>query len=230
MKKIPMLLLLACLLTVCLGIPAACGTDDGCEMLIYAPSDGIQIQYPRFTGEGTEALNALVFEHVQRMSDLEANPEDVTLDYQAAVTLYNSRIVSIVFWGYGDIFGSAHPFTALYPLNIDLATLQQVTIGDLYTIDTGLEAVFFEKAYFPTDPVTSYSADVFADMLELQTPAYQPFSLFSEPGYISCFFKPDGLVFILPAVHATGSDHFEAEVPYADIQPFYLPAQNYWEE
>jgi hypothetical protein len=230
MKRISLILFLVCMLTVCLGMSSASGTDDAYEMLVYSPSDGIQIQYPRFTGPGTEALNELVFNHVLRMTDLEVDPTDVTLDYQAAVTLYNSKIVSIVFWGYSNVFGSAHPFTELYPFNIDLATLQQVTIGDLYTINPELGTVFFEKAYFPTDPVTSYSAEDFAEMLMLQTPEYQTFDLFSEPGYISCFFKPDGLVFTMSAVHATGSDHFEAEVPYADLQPFYLPAQNYWEE
>lgn len=34
----------------------------------------------------------------------------------------------------------------------------------------------------------------------------------------------------MPAVHASGSDHFESEVFYEDLQDLYLPEQIYYNE
>ena len=48
------------------------------------------------------------------------------------------------------------------------------------------------------------------------------------PGNVSCFLKPDGLVLSMPAIHATGSDHFEAQLRYEEIQSFYRLKRNYW--
>ncbi len=60
----------------------------------------------------------------------------------------------------------------------------------------------------------------------LNTQTVDPFSIV---GNVSYFLKPDGIVLSMPAVHATGSDHFEAQLKYNDIQQFYLLEQNYWE-
>ena len=43
------------------------------------------------------------------------------------------------------------------------------------------------------------------------------------------FLKPEGVVISLPAVHATGSDHMEALLPYSLVKDLYLPDRNYWE-
>jgi len=107
--------------------------------------------------------------------------------------------------------------------------LKEITLKDLYTTDADFEKVFFDKAFFPTDPVTSYDEASFPEMLKLQSPEYQTADPFSIPDNVSCFLKPDGLVLSMPAVHATGSDHFEAQLQSSDIQQFYLPTQNYWE-
>lgn len=41
--------------------------------------------------------------------------------------------------------------------------------------------------------------------------------------------KPEGIVLSMPALHATGSDHFEAQLNYIDIEKFYRPEQKYME-
>ncbi len=83
--------------------------------------------------------------------------------------------------------------------------------------------------YFPTSPITSYDEAGFAEMLKLQSPEYQSISPFSIPGNVRCFLKQDALVLSMPAVHATGSDHFEAQINYDDLKDFYLPEQKYWD-
>lgn len=196
-------------------------------------NSSIKIQYPSFTGDDFEALNKLIYDKVQSFAKIDTSlfPDDtgLTIDYQSVVTLQNNKIVSIVFWGYSNVEGSAHPVNNLIPLNVDLQTMKEITLKDLYTTNADFAKVFFRKAFFPTDPITSYDKTTFKDMLKLQSPEFQTVDPFSIPDNVTFFLKPDGIVLSLPAIHATGSDHLEAQLKYSDIQQFYLPSQNYWE-
>ncbi len=196
-------------------------------------NSSIKIQYPVFTGEGFDALNKLIYDKVQSFAQVDTSlfPDNtgLTIDYESAVTLQNNKIVSMIFWGYSNVEGSAYPVNNLIPLNVDLQTMKEVTLKDLYTTNTDFEKVFFDKAFFPTDPITSYDKATFKDMLKLQSPEYQTVDPFSIPDNVTFFLKPDGIVLSLPAIHATGSDHLEAQLKYSDIQQFYIPSQNYWE-
>jgi hypothetical protein len=208
------------------------------EMELYTEvpnqDSSVQIQYPVFSGNKAEEINTLILTNVQDLTRLDTSyfPADtkLTIDYQSAVTLQNSKMISIVIWGIYNIEGSAYPTTNLYSLNIDLQSLEFITFKDLYAIKEGFEQTFFEKAFYPTDPATSYTKEDFSEMLKLQSPEYTSISPFDIPESIVCFLKPDGIVFSMPAIHATGSDHFEAEIRYSDIQDYYLPDQIYWED
>jgi hypothetical protein len=212
-------------------------SSEGYKMSVYteAPNknSSIKIEYPIFSGNGFDALNTLVYVKVQGLAKIDTAlfPSDtgLTIDYQSAVTLQNSKIISIVFWGSSYIEGSAYPVNNLIPLNVDLQSMEEITLKDLYTTSADFEKVFFDKAFFPTNPITSYDKASFPEMLKLQSPEYQTVDPFSIPDNVSCFLKPDGIVLSMPAVHATGCDHLEAQLKYSDIQQFYLPKQNYWE-
>lgn len=117
----------------------------------------------------------------------------------------------------------------IIPFNIDLRTMEEISFGDLYATKEDFQKIFFEKAYFPTDPITSGDEVSFAEMLKLQSPEYQSVSPFSISGNVRCFLKPNALVLSMPSVHASGSDHFEAQINYEDIEDFYLPEQEYWD-
>ena len=200
-----------------------------------APNENssVKIQYPVFSGGISEKLNILVSDKVHSLGEIDTElfSEDsaLTIDYQSAVTLQNNKIVSMIFWGNRNIAGSAYETNGLCTLNIDLQTMKEVSFDELYKADTDFSEAFFDKAFFPTDPITSYDAASFPEMLKLQTPEYQTVSPFSITGNVSCFLKRDGIVLSMPAVHATGSDHFEAQINYSDIQQFYRLQQNYWE-
>lgn len=231
-KRFAMLLAGVLLITGACGAPArasspAAGAEaSGYEMRVYAATPEIQIAYPVFSDQ--DGLNALVEAQVKAMV-----PEDtagVTIEYACAVTLLNRRMVSMVFWGYSNVEGSIHPYNDLFTLNVDRETLRPVTLTDLYEVNADFEKVFFNHAAFPGDPVTSYAADTFADALALQVSGLQSYDPFGMAGQIACFLKPDGLVLSLPAVHASGSDHFEAQLRYADIQAYYRLSDNLWKD
>lgn len=181
----------------------------------------LDIEYPIFAGKGSDGLNTLIYDKVQNVvTSTESSDKPVEMHYQCAVTLNDREMVSMVFWGNSSVEGGAYPKTDLIPLNIDLSNLKEVKLNGLYDINSDFEAIFFSKAFFPTNPVTSYDEASFPQMLELQTPEYQTVDPFSTPGNVTCFLKPEGIVFSMPAVHATGSDHFEAELKYSDISQF----------
>lgn len=210
---------------------------DSYSMLLYteAPNQNssIKIEYPSFAGSKADRLNALINDKIQKLAQIDTSffPSDtgLTIDYQSAVTLLNEKIASIIFWGSVSMEGGAYPMDNLITLNIDLESMEEITFEDLYTVNTDFLNTFFDKAFFPTDPVTSYDEAGFGEMLKLQSPEYQSVDPFSIPGNVSCFLKADGIVLSMPAVHATGNDHFEAQLKYDDIQQFYLPQDKYWE-
>lgn len=207
------------------------------SMLLYteAPNQNssIKIEYPSFAGSKADRLNALINDKIQKLAQIDTSffPSDtgLTIDYQSAVTLLNEKIASIIFWGPVSMEGGAYPMDNLITLNIDLESMEEITFEDLYTVNTDFINTFFDKAFFPTNPVTSYDEAGFGEMLKLQSPEYQSVDPFSIPGNVSCFLKADGIVLSMPAVHATGNDHFEAQLKYDDIQQFYLPQDKYWE-
>lgn len=206
------------------------------QVYTQAPNEksSIRIEYPSFSGEGSEALNTLVLKKIQKFAirdtSLFGTDAGLSVDYKSEITLLSSKMVSIVFWGSSYIEGAIHPLTDLISLNIDLRSMQELSFTDLYTVDSEFEKVFFSEAYFPTAPLTSYDAESFPEMLRLQSPENGGLSPFDYPEYISCFLKPEGIVLSMSAVHATGSDHFEAQLDYGKIQKFYKPDVNYWED
>lgn len=210
--------------------------DGDFKMDVYteAPNknSSIKIQYPQFSNN--DALNALVYDKVQSLAQIDtslfSSDARLNIDYQSEVTLKNNKVVSIIFWGPGSIDDDSNTSNDLIALNIDLNSMKILTLKDLYTTNADFEAVFFKNAFFPEDPITSYDKDSFSEMLKLQSPEYQTVDPFSIEGNVSFFLKPDGIVLSMPAVHATGNDHFEAQLKYSDIQQFYLLNQNLWED
>jgi hypothetical protein len=210
--------------------------DQSFTMSIYteAPNknSSIKIEYPKFNDN--DALNMLINDKVKGLAQIDTSlfsgDASLNVDYKSEVTLKNNKVVSIIFWGSSYIDDAAYPSNDLITLNIDLRSMKELTLKDLYTTNADFADVFFKKAFFPENPITSYDKKSFPEMLKLQSPEYQTIDPFSNPDNIPFFLKPEGIVISLPAVHATGSDHFEAQLNYSDIQSFYLLKQNYWED
>lgn len=53
-------------------------------------------------------------------------------------------------------------------------------------------------------------------------------SPFSVPDNVSFSLKPDGVVFSMPAVPTTGSDHFEAPMGYREVRSRCRLNNVYW--
>lgn len=198
----------------------------GYTLQSYAPTPAIRVQYPVFHGHQVEALNSRVYAKAQAIG--EYGQSGLTASCQCAVTFYNTKIVSMVFWGDVTRADAAYPTGVLTACNVDLAGLEELRLSDLFILEGSFEPIFFSRAFFPTDPITSYDAHVFPQMLKMQSKEYMTVSPFSIPNNVSFFLKPNGVVFSMPAVHATGSDHFEAQMSYQDVRNYYRLNNVYW--
>lgn len=204
-------------------------SQKGYEMKLYTeapnPKSTVSIQYPHFYNN--DSLNSLVQKKIQAILEYPSSyyPQfGFTADYKATVTLDNKKMVSILFVGNVAI-EKGKPGTVIATLNVDLSSMRDMKLADLYNINEDFEKVYFEKSFYPTTLVSSYTESEFKELLSLQSRennAMGPFA-FIDDG--SCFLKSDGIVISVPA---SGVDHFEAQLNYNDIQQFYRPSQNYW--
>lgn len=205
-------------------------TDNRYTMLFYTTppnkDSSIKIQYPYFNGSGFDAVNTLIYEKVQKLvtfgSILEPD-EKLDIDYKAAVTLQNSKIISFVIWGDYNNSKTPHPSAVFYTFNIDLSTIKELKITDLYNINADFKKVFYEKKQAPQDNFAHHEQFMIDAFLSGEFTIGE----FSYPDNIQFLFNPEGIVISFSIPHAVG-DHVEFQLNYSDIQQFYKLNQNYW--
>lgn len=211
------------------------GVDPPYEMRTYKQAQNeissVHIEYPVFFNtDKNDELNTLILKTVQDHATLDPRyfPHDSKYDfyYHGKVTLQTSDIISMVFWGISDIECSAFPTYNLFTLNIDLKSLDIISLTDLYKLDDNFKNIFFEKSIYPSVPVTFFEYDDFLYYLNSMTDKYQMMNVFDFPNTISFFLVPEGIVLSLLSGHSMG-DHFEAELLYRDAQSSYIGKYNF---
>ena len=86
-------------------------SESNYKMELYTEAQNedssIKIQYPVFSGNKAEEINLIITKKVQDLARLDSSlfPENtkMMIDYQSAVTLHNSKMISIVIWGTSSI-------------------------------------------------------------------------------------------------------------------------------
>jgi len=203
--------------------PETTSPAPGYSTLTYVleptPGSSVKIEYPQFTGTGLDTVNRIIYDNVRSYAT-EYVPlrsgDTLRLDYQFTVTLQNSKIISLYIGGTSYLSSAPHPNRNFHTINIDLASMSEVTLTDMYTVDADFEQVFFSKAQQVSG----------VDGALTRATTYDPFA---DPERLRCYLTPDGVVISVDVVHAYG-DHYEALLRYGDIQQFYKLDQNYWEE
>ena len=90
-------------------------------MLVFAQahsaSSSVSITYPVFLDSKAEELNSIIYRKVQEVGQIDTalfSPDAaLTAEYKSAVTLKNSKIVSIIFWGESSVDNSPDKTTNL---------------------------------------------------------------------------------------------------------------------
>ncbi len=209
---------------------------EGYTIKIYtkAPNvnSSVYVEYPYFYGKDLSMLNTIIYDKVITLGTDDSITENsvtgLISNYQVAVTLQNSKVVSMVFWGSSYFTDSQHPWSNLVGFTVDLLTMEEIKLSDLFPLDDlEFRKTFFEHAIFPGDPITSYDEENF----EAFFPHY-PYHLPLENIYNydgNFYLKPEGVVISRAATHATGNDHMEALLTYDFAESYYLLDQFYWD-
>ena len=212
------------------------GKHESYIIKIYTDSPNVNssvyVEYPYFYGKNFSKLNTIIYDKVITLGtdDSITSNSDTGLisNYQVAVTLQNSKVVSMVFWGSRYFTDSQHPWSNLVGFTVDLLTMEEIKLSDLFPLDDlEFRKTFFEHAIFPGDPITSYGEKNF----EAFFPRY-PYHLPLENIYNyggNFYLKPEGVVISRAATHATGNDHMEALLTYDFAESYYLLDQFYWD-
>jgi hypothetical protein len=208
--------------------------DAPYEMRVFndAPIENstVSIEYPYFIGSEFNILNAVIYAKLECLVRYAYAWYEYTshnyLDMECAVTLMNSKAVSIVFWG--KAYREDRHDDSIFTLNIDLSTLKEIKLAELYNIDANFENAFFANAYQPTAPDTSpYDRD-FYEYLRYQTREYNTTDPFTFSEQFPFFLKPNAIVISIPMAHA-GGNHFEAQLDFDVIVPYYKLNTKLWE-
>ncbi|NOV04847.1 PdaC/SigV domain-containing protein [Paenibacillus planticolens] len=112
--------------------------------------DNIKVQYPQIQGLGDNSkektINDLIKNDVLK-SEVEApikfyqddtHQDVLTLDLKYQVTVSSTDLLSVVYTGYSNIAGAAHPNDVIYSVTIDLKNMTKLKLSDFTTIDTKL--------------------------------------------------------------------------------------------
>ena len=198
------------------------------KMLTYSKApyskSKLKIEYPSFTDSKYDAVNDIIYAKVLSfVGDFDGEGMSY-IDYSSTVTLVNSKIISIVFWGSFYTAGAAHPNDVIFPLNIDLASLKEISLKDMYNINARFSDVFLAKAKVPS--LLLIGIDDGLGMLKDESLLG---SQMEASDISSCFLKPDGIVICVSVPFAVGN-YVEGQLQYSDVQQFYLLKQNYWED
>lgn len=186
----------------------------------YAPTGRIDIAYPQFD-HIPDQLNGLIQAKAVSLVENSGHPlNELSLTLGADVTVCDRGLISIVFFGMGYVDGGAYPTTLLYTMNLDLHTLTDVPAEGLLDLSDDLTDRFFAAARRPA--VTHDDLDLawFGERLAQQQ---ETAAQFGSPFLgCSCYLTPEGPVLVFPAIHASGSDYFEALVPWDDVADRWL--------
>jgi hypothetical protein len=199
----------------------------------------IRIEYPAFTDiEYSSWINGIIFPkllwHAAAHYVRDGFDSVINIDLTSKVTLNNGRFISIVFWGKTRYFvhESERNGTLVDTINIDVLAQREVTLNDMFTIDSEFVDTYYAKAYHPIDPETSPPDAFIAERTYYQDPETVEWYRQLGSSYflpVSMFYlKQDGVVFSVVVGGALGN-HYQAQMDYDDILPFYRLDTRVWE-
>ncbi len=183
--------------------------------------ENMAVEYPVFRGRGAETVNDLVSARSTELCTIQYDdiPQfSLSGEYSCAVTLLNDRVLSLVFWGWSYIEGGIHPWTDLFPMNLDLQSLESFQLSDLFRMDDpGFISACYAWGRYPGEPETCYSEDMYPEAFAQERDTAHCLQYASDG-----FLKPEGVVVTCSAMHFTGSDHIEILVPFEALRDYYI--------
>ncbi len=160
-----------------------------------------------------DVLNSQVEEPIKAYRDVNNNKVKLTLDLKYQVTLSTAELLSVVYTGYSNIEGAAHPTGDIYALTIDLKNVTKLKLSDFTTIDTNLAQKIKQSTAVTNDAVKN-GVDKNVLITAIQSTDDQTIiqGLKDQWAYNTFYVTPNSLVVSIGVVHAIG-DYALIELP-----------------
>jgi len=112
----------------------------------------ISIIYPQFESsedaERIQELNDMIRDYALNILEpLEGDFDDFTIDITYRIPLLTDDFISIIFEGYYGMRGAAGPSLMFYTLNVNLETMQRVTLSDVVHVDEGFANLLLDGEF-----------------------------------------------------------------------------------
>lgn len=193
---------------------------ENIESECYINGD-VNIVYPQFLDAEASKLNELIkFEAMSAFfNTYNSDEKDLTLEISYAITLKNEELLSVVFYGYGDRKGAAHPNRQFYTVNIDLKNIKKICLKDVINDFEKLETLIKNKNFvfkMYSDPETEDILKV-NELLSFEHLARSDVYGSGIYGYFTE--NSLGISFEVPYVIG---NHVEIELPYNELKDLYI--------
>ncbi len=183
----------------------------------------IRIAYPVFLNNRMEIINQDIFSFVSEMANhiYGSDYENVHLQMDYEIKLFNHKYLSIVFHGLGEA-QSAYPNNIFLTRNYDLEQNTNVTLLDLYCLDTD----FAQKIY------ASVEAQKEPDIIEVFKADYADISTFYQT-LLSCdtdtssfqsYLTAEGIGVCMPIRHV-GGDYVAVELNNSEVSEWAVKSE-----
>ena len=190
----------------------------------HKQNGSFKLEYPVFTGDRSEELNSLVRDFAMEQGPAGGiKTSSYQADYVCQVTLVNDCVVSMVFCGTGFVDGAAHDFREVVPLNVEIASMEQIPLSKLF--DMGGDG-FANAAYANGRACGVYwsvPAEDFDELFEREKNEIHDLR-HSPKGFLTV----KGPV-LLSHVGITGVEDLDVLVPLDKLQSFYKYDPIPWE-
>ncbi|REK71548.1 DUF4163 domain-containing protein [Paenibacillus paeoniae] len=180
--------------------------------------NNVKIKYPAITGmkdkDREDVLNKLIEQEAMTILDtFDGEKDTIEMDFQ--IKLRDERILSIVYPGYANSEGAAHPVNLFQTTNVDIEHGQKLRLQDLVKVDHQLIEAFRTGVYQTHDQQLDLAQEGLLEETLEQFGDEELLSYFSnadsEIGGAFSYVTQDSIGISLPVAHALG-DHFEMEI------------------
>lgn len=193
--------------------------------------DNIKIQYPEIKGLGdnskeknindlikNDVLNSQVEAPTKYYQDDNNTKVKLTLDLKYQVTMHTNELLSVIYMGYSNIEGSAHPTKDFYAITIDIKNGTKLKLSYFTAMDTNLAQKIKQSKAVTNDEVKDgMDKNVLITAIQSKDDKILIQGLEEEWAYNTFYITPDFLVISVDVAHAIG-DYALVELPRQDTK------------
>ncbi len=158
--------------------------------------------------------------------------ESAEVNIKHVITMRSPAVLSIQYYGLGEISNAPHPHNLFYTTNINIRTGEVIRLKDIVKIDEAFARSFISGKFKAEN---DFQAEAL-ELLDIESilSSFREADRMDNIGtvghsYVFSYFTEDSLGISIPVPHTIG-DHAEFEIKYQDITDNILSENEIWKE